>query len=298
MNQEYLDNLIYAKESLKIWVSDLKQNDSGKQMVSTGIELTKADTEFAKWYYGQGQTFSSFEAFRNIENYYNNLYDNILEYTDLNSKPIKKSFFSNSAGKKKKELLTILDKIDLSYNEVLERVNFFQDTLLNSPLFADSKLEKNTLEETSLKSKSEIDFFNDPNTITEEKEFIEFEGAIEFDDVNETLDERAIQLEDNEVEGKFSFDSNELNEFLNQDPQEDNNETSPFEINVSKEIEEALPLQIEEIEKEVDLLSLKQTEDKKAILENSNIKKIEKKIASSNITPEIDIEEEIRRILS
>ncbi len=42
MNQQYLDNLIYAKESLEIWISSLKQNNSGKQIFSTGIELCSA----------------------------------------------------------------------------------------------------------------------------------------------------------------------------------------------------------------------------------------------------------------
>ncbi len=332
MNQQYLDNLIYAKESLEIWISSLKQNNSGKQIFSTGIELNKTETEFAKWYYVQGQTFSSFEAFRNIENYYNNLHNNLLEYNTLSIKPIKKSLFSNNEGKRKKELRTIYSKIEFSYNELLERVNFFQDTLLNSPLFADSRLVKKVTEDAVVKTKSEPAFFDEhsekePNKIAKEKEFVKSEGTVDFININETLDKIPLQPEDSEVEGIFSFNSNELNEFLNQDPPKkdeniaiiedpnfgfndinnfilqvpnlENEEATdgvdtPFEIDITKEIEEVL----KESETVVDSLSFQQTEEKKAILENSNTKKIEKKIISNNITPEIDIEEEIRRILS
>lgn len=345
MNQQYLENLDSAKESLKIWISNLEQKNLGNQMFSSEIEIDKNKTDFAIWYYGEGQTFSSFEAFRNIENHYNSMYDRFLEYNYLNKKPIKRSFFSNNTERRKEFLNNIFKKIKSSYDELEEQVKLFQNTLIESPLFSSSSVAEKLQEDESLESNIEFEssdefaeeivdneletssefndideFVNQKPSYSEEQETSQPENEYEFKDIDEFIDQELTQLEETvnpEQESHTEF--NDIDEHIEQgrSQMEEINDTleveDTFEIDETNEIEELespntqefLSTKIEEIESEVakeianeERIS-NQTKEKRAILENNSTNKAtDKHKKGSNIQTEIDIEEEIRRILS
>jgi len=260
MNQLYLENVSSAKESLKIWFSNLEQMNKGNQMFSREIEIDRKKTDFAKWYYAEGQTFSSFETFRNIESYYNKMYDLYLEYNYLYSKPVKKSFFSNQIEKRKHALNVLFKKIEFSSKELIKHITAFQNTLIESPLFANAEQTKELLQAAET----------------------EFEGATKEEQINVQVEENVLE---NNRENLVQLDNETTIE--EQIPiTEDNPVQDESDLNKSIEIDKK--------DQETE-----QTKEKKAILDISN-KETDKKppTEESTILPEIDIEEEIRRILN
>jgi len=353
MNQQYLENLDSAKESLKIWISNLEQKNLGNQMFSSEIEIDKNKTDFAVWYYGEGQIFSSFEAFRNIEDHYNSMYDRFLEYNYLNKIPVKRGFFSNNTKKRRDSLNNIFKKIKSSYDKLLKQVNFFQNTLIESPLFVNSSVVNKLQEDESLESNIAVEYTNqfseekspysadevidkEPETSLEFNDIDEFinqkpshseqretqqsENKFELKDIDEFLDEEVSKSKETaNIEQETRTEFNNLNEFIAQEqPQADDTDNTlkveaRFEIDETTEIEELespktqefLSTTIKEVESEVEKeianeeRIASQREEKRAVLENnSTIKATDKFKKGNNIQPEIDIEEEIRRILS
>ncbi len=345
MNQKYLENLIGAKESLKIWIGNLEQKNLGNEMFSSEVELDKNRTDFAKWYYGEGQTFSSFKDFRHIETYYNDMYEIFQEYNYLSKLPIKRSLFSNNAEKRRISLNKIYQKIELSYKELLVHVKHFQNTLINSPLFADLDVVSEFNETQSIETKNEFDFDNpfEENKlhVVETTENIdESELETSSHDVDDSAEQCKSPTEDekhNTLDVNSEFNS--IDDYINQKTSEFEKEDLPdidstndffrkedvleggevqnidkentFELDVSDNIEdiettkkkELSKAEIEAIESEVyEEMSKEesrsdQLEDKETILDITSKSKKKTQIEFTE-EPEIDIEEEIRRILS
>jgi len=323
MNRQYLENLENAKESLKIWISNLEQKNLGNQMFSSEIEIDKNKTDFAIWYYGEGQTFSSFETFRNIESHYHSMFDRFLEYNYLNKQPIKRGFFTNNTEKRKESLNNIFKKIRSGYDRLQKQVDFFQNTLIESPLFANSSVVEKLQEDESHESDIAFDYsdqFAESNTPKSVDVGVDSEPDtdLEFKDVDDFIEQELAKREEtvsSEQEPHAEFKDG--GEIVSEEPpkiDETNDELdvkTTFEIDKTNEIEEIasakteefLSTNIEEIESEVaeeianeDRIS-NQTEEKRAVLESTN-KPTDKLKKEYNIQPEMDIEEEIRRILS
>ena len=203
MNISYLENVASAKKSLIIWFSNIEQMDKGIQMFSKENTLQKDDTQFGKWYTGEGQTFSSFETFRAIEEPYNTMYSKYIDYIELYNKPIKKSFFSNSVGKRKTNLSIHFEKIRKSKDLLIDIVSFFEKNLEQSLLFKkDSEKEKS--------SNVSNDYVSTNVIATEEvkpKQKEEGFVPIEFDNNQEeiansehSLDKKTTQLDKSKIE--------------------------------------------------------------------------------------------------
>jgi hypothetical protein len=141
MNKKYLDNLDKAKESLHIWFSNIEQNNIGNQMFFNENDLDRNKTDFAKWYFGEGQTFSSFESFRAIELLYFEMYEYFLKYNALYKEPIKKGFFTKKSKKRNSNLNVVFFEIQTSFFNLIKQLIIFQNRLLESPLFNSSNLE-------------------------------------------------------------------------------------------------------------------------------------------------------------
>lgn len=264
MNKQYLNNVATAKESLKIWLSNLEQKHRGNKMFSKENDTDKENTEFYKWYSGEGQTFSSFESFREIESHYHKMYDHFLAYTKLSKTPIKKTWFSNNSEKRKLELNSILKKIEFNSIALIEHITLFENKLIESPLF--TNISKPDIPEIAEVFENETeDIFNIVDKITPKS----YEKPV---------------LEENES----------IVETVEQHKKEE----SIFPIFEKKPIEKEKFIEIDPND-EILEEAIAQEEEKKAILEIPK-KESEKKQKKdySNILPEIDIEEEIRRILS
>lgn len=153
MDISYLENVATAKKSLVIWFSNIEQMAKGIQMFSTENTLQKEETQFGKWYEGEGQTFSSFESFRAIEEPYHLLYAKYIAYIELYKQPIKKGFFSNHKEKRNKELSLLFEEIRVSKNKLISIVSNFEKTLEQSLLFKkkEENLKPNTSTTNSLK---------------------------------------------------------------------------------------------------------------------------------------------------
>lgn len=264
MNKQYLNNVAAAKESLKIWLSNLEQKHRGNKMFSNENDTNRENTEFYKWYSGEGQTFSSFEAFREIESHYNKMYDHFLAYTKLSKTPIKKTWFSNNTEKRKMELNSFFKKIEFSSIALIDHITYFENKLIESPLFTD--ISKPDIQEVAEVFETETeDIFNIVDQITPKS----YDKPVNEENKNiiETIDQNK------KVEPTFPIFENKIIE-----------KEKLIELDPNDEVLE------EEIAQE---------EEKKAILEIPN-KESENKQEKDhkNILPEIDIEEEIRRILS
>lgn len=266
MNIQYLNNVASARDSLKLWLSNLEQKHRGIQMFSKEKDTDRENTEFYKWYYGEGQTFSSFEAFREIESHYHKMFDHFIAYNKLSKTPIKKTWFSNNTKNRKTELNVIFKRIEFTSIALIEHITFFENKLIESPLFSD--ISKSDIPEVTeaFENKAE-DIFNVVDKITPKS----YEKPV--DEENKNIIETA---DDNKKEESIL-------PIFKEKPFDDMGDTL-FEIGTEDEV----------VEEEI-----VQKEEKKAILEIPK-KEQEKKQKEDNntILPEIDIEEEIRRILS
>lgn len=135
MNTKYLDNLLQAKDSLKIWMANVEQLHYGNTMFLNANPSEGDKTEFANWYYGEGQTFSSFDAFKQLEPFYNEMYALYDNYISIFNEPAKKSLFSNQVEKKQKKLEEYFENIKQTSRKLIKSVEIFEDKLKTSPLF-------------------------------------------------------------------------------------------------------------------------------------------------------------------
>ena len=156
MNQTYLEHVRDAKESLTIWISNVEQMHNGFQMFSKENDLDRNNSDFAKWYYGEGQTFVSFKEFNLLEAFYDEMYDLFLEYVDLDNTPVKKALFSNQADKRKSELSALFVSLKKAARKLIKSVEIFEEKLVKSPLFNSAlELDNTVVSKTYDKNKTE-----------------------------------------------------------------------------------------------------------------------------------------------
>lgn len=265
MNKQYLNNVATAKESLNIWLSNLEQKHRGNRMFSKENDTDRKNTDFYKWYYGEGQTFSSFETFRDIESHYHKMHDHFLAYNTLSKTPIKKTWFSNKTEKRKTELGLIYKKIVSSSNTLFEHITFFENKLFESPLFADVS-KPNTPEVEEIFDDKTEEIFNIVDEITP------------ISDIKPPDEKSSIIIE----------------------TVDDNKEEEILPILDKKHLGDKIETLIEfDTDNKVVAEEIAQEGEKKAILEIPKRESEKNQLKDNNkILTEIDIEEEIRRILS
>lgn len=296
MNIKYIDNLIVAKESLKVWLSNVEQLHFGNQMFAKANDLNRENTAFYTWYKGEGQTFTSFESFQILQLFYDEMYDKFLEYMELRDLPLKKSLFSNPKEKRQEELNVLFHDLKQNARKLVKSVDIFEEKLKTSPLFNEHENSIDLFEE----KQKETDFSTE---IVPEKKVLTFDEE-DFFKVN--------QME----KPKEEFASNPFFELERK--QESQLQTTP-EANVPEtnfDFEKRLQEEVLKIKKQLEAemnLKIKQTEEllKEEVIQKETIKpeipeiqetKPPVEVRKPRIVPQtnevIDVAEEIRRILS
>lgn len=284
MNQLYLEHVRDAKESLRIWISNVEQLHNGIEMFSNENELDRNNTDFAKWYYGEGQTFISFETFKALEPFYNEMYDLFLEYTDLSKTPVKKSFFSSNADKHKKELSSIFLNLRKSARKLIKSVDLFEEKLENSPLFGGAVELENKISNNS----PIIDGFN----LDSKEEIIDnSEDKLIRDEIFKPIENSDQKIEELAAEdSKVANDDIKFEERLQE-------EIAKLKIQLEAEFKNQANkvVEIEELTDKNKIEVPKPTEKKTA---DPTIETTLETNSNKNNNNEIDLDEEIRRILS
>jgi len=284
MNQLYLEHVRDAKESLRIWISNVEQLHNGIEMFSNENELDRNNTDFAKWYYGEGQTFISFETFKALEPFYNEMYDLFLEYTDLSKTPVKKSFFSSNADKHKKELSSIFLNLRKSARKLIKSVDLFEEKLENSPLFGGAVELENKISNNS----PIIDGFN----LDSKEEIIDnSEDKLIRDEIFKPIENSDQKIEELATEdSKVANDDIKFEERLQE-------EIAKLKIQLEAEFKNQANkvVEIEELADKNKIEVPKPTEKKPA---DPTIETTLETNSNKNNNNEIDLDEEIRRILS
>lgn len=297
MNIKYIENLIVAKESVIVWLSNVEQLHFGNQMFAKANDLNRENTEYYTWYHGEGQTFSSFESFQVLQLFYDEMYDKFIEYMTLREQPLKKSLFSNAKEKRQEELNTVFHDLKQNTRKLIKSIDIFEEKLKTSPLFHEHTETFNLFEEIhqvteqsteqpiekTVLLNDESDFFNFKSKIEEPKEELVsnpfFELASKQESVEQTTSEVAVK------ETQFDFE---------------------------KRLQEEVQKIKNQLEAEMNL-KIKQTEAliKEEVLQQNNLKPVTPEIQETKpsvevskprIVPQtnevIDVAEEIRRILS
>ncbi len=275
MNLTYLEHVRNAKDSLRIWLSNVEQIHNGIQMFSKENDLNRKNTDFAKWYYSEGQTFSSFESFTVLESFYEEMYDIFIEYTTLNNLPVKKGFFSNNSEKRKNELNNIYTKLKSVTRKLIKLVDIFEEKLIKSPLFdIPDGFESNI----SINSPS-------PSIIKEE---------------DHSIVANQLDRQEGKIENTPSIPDG--NESLSNSSQDTNTNEDDFELRLQEEVSKIRKqLEIEfsnkqkETLKENDLIVDNVDKESEIDKESQSTSKLK---SDPNKKQDIDIDEEIRRILS
>ena len=135
MNILYLHNLNQVRDSLNVWLSNVEQLHFGNQSFTFTNDLDRKNTKFSKWYFNEGQNFKQFESFATLLFFYNEMYDEFIEYVQLKNSPIKKSFFSNSKQKRQDELNLIFQKIKKNGRKLIKSFELFEEEIKSSMQF-------------------------------------------------------------------------------------------------------------------------------------------------------------------
>ena len=266
MNQIYLEHVKDAKESLRIWFSNVEQMHSGIQMFSKENDLDRNNTDFAKWYYGEGQTFTSFETFTVLEIFYDEMYDLFHNYTNLNNTPVKKGLFSSNVEKRKSELTKIFNNLRKAARKLIKSTEIFEEKLVKSPLF---------------------------------------DNAIELSyEADSDVPHKDAEIENNktgtDTRLDFLFDSDEKSDDAISKHKADTNEVD-FEKRLQEEVAKIKKQLEEDFASSQEKISSKNTKAEKTESKSDSESNADFKprLKSDNKkTPDIDLDEEIRRILS
>jgi hypothetical protein len=294
MNREYLEHVSYVKESLSIWLSNVEQLHNGIQMFSNENDLDRKNTDFAKWYFGEGQIFSSFETFRVLEGFYDEMYDFYINYNELREQPVKKGLFSNNVEKRKKELDALFIDVKKSTRKLIKSVEIFEENLKTSPLFEEAK---STIQAVEKPTESFNVITEEPRNINESFDdlLLKQQEGVEIikdqEHIEEQFDENLIADKDKEIESKKS------NTFIEENVIPNNESNFDFERRLQEEVEkikEQLRQELQQKQEE----NFKQGEQRDTNIDNDIEKDFKPKTKSSQQTPDIDLDEEIRRILS
>ncbi|GEM_PF-2362364 len=337
MDLKYLDNINIAKESIKVWLSNLEQLNFGNQMFAKANEFDRNTTEFAKWYYGEGQTFSSFESFEILEGFYNDMYDGFSKYMQIFEGPLKKSLFSNAKEKRQNQLEELYNDIKQKGRKLLKSIEIFDEKLKVSPLFNDSFTNTNDFnfqDELRVEEKDSKDLNDFFNVETPADKKIDNELADTVSLMQQFFD---LQPEPNELDMK-GLDANQsnnddLNSFenfinanqdfkiINPDKTEEVAPTAPsngtiddISILIDEQVKLKLNAEMEKLKQKIEKellekmknnMKTQQQDNTIPILKNTEpiskepeINREEEKINIKPKSDEIDLDEEIRRILS
>ncbi len=302
MNKEYLNHVKYVKESLNIWFSHVEQLHNGIQMFSKENDLDRKNTDFAKWYYDEGQIFSSFDTFRTLEPFYNEMYDVYIDYTELRNKPVKKGLFTNHAEKRKNELDELFVALRKNARKLIKSVEIFEENIKSSPLFGE---ESNIPSEEKIISENpsnpeNIAYQNDDLPILEEpKEVTNTDSKL-------VSNEESIINEQTTSNATGDSKASGLVADKNSTPKSSDDPSFDFEKRLQEEVQkikEQLKQELLEAKKEKENLQKSkpaQLVDNKEVDSNhiDSEKPSHPKTKSTKPTPDIDLDEEIRRILS
>lgn len=298
MNAKYIENLIVAKESLKIWMANMEQFHYGNPMFLNANSNEADKTEFANWYYGEGQTFSSFETFNVLEPFYQDMYTQYNQYVTLFHEPLKKSLFTNEKEKRQKALDELFNQIKQSSRKLIKSVEIFEDKLKTSPLFiADFQTVQFDLDHP-IPIENESNILESSPTFQHEKSDVD---KIKHEDTPPIF---SLDVEKYSTSEEVSYEKPTEVLFEKQS-------ASPEEINVISLDHKDLSIRIEQkIQAEISKLKkeLEAEFEAKLVHEKVKLKPLEKEESTQNTTlpnnnlhnthPVIDIDEEIRRILS
>jgi hypothetical protein len=280
MNTRYLIHLKNAKESLKIWLSNAEQMHFGNTMFVDSMETDRLKTDFANWYFGEGQTFSSFEAFKVLESFYDETFDKFLEYISLSDKPVKKSLFSSGKDKREEELNEIFHDFKQNSRKLIKSVEIFEQKLLDSPLFEGV--------DTS-------DVTSDTNTSRAQNEAFEL--------IDDFTDNSLEDIEESNKVVENLYDEMSLENFKSKD------ETTPIQPglknteeqdDIASIIERKVQEEVSKIKQrlEQELADKKRTEEKKEKAKPDVNDSSRSNSSGNKGDDDLDIDEEIRRILS
>lgn len=297
MNIKYIENLIVAKDSVIVWLSNVEQLHFGNQMFAKANDLNRENTEFYSWYHGEGQTFTSFETFQVLQLFYDEMYDKFLEYMTLREQPLKKSLFSNAKEKRQEELNTVFHDLKQNARKLIKSIDIFEEKLKTSPLFHEHTATFNLFEEKqqvteqpseqniekTVLSNDETDFFNFNSKIEEPKEDLISNSFFELASKQGNVDQITSEVAGTETQ--FDFEKRLQEEVLKIKNQLE------AEMNLKiKQAEELLKLEI--IQKETIKPEIQEIQETKPPVE----------VRKPRIVPQtnevIDVAEEIRRILS
>jgi hypothetical protein len=267
MDHKYLDNVVNAKESLQIWFSYIEQLHNGINMFSSENDLNRNNTEFGKWYYGEGQTFVSFDTFKALGPFYEEMYDLYLDYLTLHNKPLKKGFFSNDKEKKNKKLSKIYQDLKQSARKLIKSVEIFEEKLRNSPLYDDS--------------------YSKPSESTNVEVFVSTNIANLEDEILESAsEEKSIKKSDNTppVEFEENDDKVDFEKRLKEEVAKIKKQLESEFVSKQEDVKEAVNLKLDNSTAEAENISKSKTPPENKLKDNKLL--------------DIDIDEEIRRILS
>ena len=198
MDKQYLINIAKARKSINIWFSNLEQINRNIEMIFDDQGLDKNNTDFGRWYYGEGQIFSSFESFRAIEAEYNLMYDLFLNYNRVYQTPVKKSIFSRKIDKQKEELTKIFNQIETQKNNLYDYVSFFEEHLRNSPLFS--------VNDQTPENLSDIEIIIEKKSKEKQQENIEQQSVKDLKTTDNELDVSEVYI-NNEAQKKTESDT-------------------------------------------------------------------------------------------
>lgn len=156
MKKEYISNIEEAIKSIESMASSINLLHSGNKMFAEKTLVSKVNTNFAKWYYGDGEVFSSFTSFKKIASYYNTFYDAYQNYYLKYNEPVKKGFFSSNKSQIEDELNDLLDNVDIDSNSLVNVIKLFKTELLASPLY-NEPAKKTVVVESKQEEKISVD---------------------------------------------------------------------------------------------------------------------------------------------
>lgn len=294
MNIKYIENLIQARESLKVWLSNVEQLHFGNQMFAKANDLDRKNTDFYEWYNGEGQTFSSFETFQVLDSFYNVMYDNFLEYIALREMPLKKSLFSNEKEKRQQKLNDIFYDLKQNARKLIKSVDIFEEKLKNSPLFEGHQFESNSLVNDFDFSDISLEVKEDSISLNTTESFeIELPQLDDFE--LETFEKNDFEFEqtNNSKEEKIDLKEEIKNEIL---PKTD---SFDFEKRLQEEVAKLKKQLEEEFEQKLKQNQLSKEQESTQIL-NKEREEIDSSVKEEIKKEEtkIDVSEEIRRFLS
>ncbi len=133
--KETLDLIRKARVGHKRWMSYAKAIIMGLPLDKKAVPLIETDCSFGKWYYGEGQIFSSLETFEAIEDPHTLLHGLYMKLYKLQKEPPKGGFIFTpkrlNEKKRKKEMEKITLQMEATSNLLLEALKDLENEIKN-----------------------------------------------------------------------------------------------------------------------------------------------------------------------